>query len=179
MRHHGHSGIGAGLEKAGLRDPGCPRSRTPWVRQMLTVFLVTIAGLTACGRSSPQAQRAPCATTANETNSASPVLASAALLLASVEVSPQQTGHPKCLPLTPGSVAHLLIGDRAEFVANGSPGLEPADEAVVTISTLPGPIAGGPGLPGGIPTSHVIVRLTAVRPGNVTVDWTNCSGTGC
>lgn len=146
---------------------------------MLTTFLVTAVGLTACGRSSPQAQPAPCATTANETNSAAPVLASAALLVASVEVSPQETGHRKCLPLTPGSVAHLLIGDRAEFVANGLPGLEPANEAVVTVSTLPGPLERGPGPPGGVPTFHVIVRLTAVRPGNLTVQWTDCSGTGC
>lgn len=146
---------------------------------MLTIFLVTAAGLTACGKSSPQAQSVSCATTANETNSAAPVLTSAALLVANVEVSPQQAGHPKCVPLTPGSVARLLIGDRAEFVANGSPGLEPANEAVVTISTLPGPTQRGPGLPDGIPTSHVIVRLTAIRPGNVTVHWTDCSGTGC
>jgi hypothetical protein len=146
---------------------------------MLTIFLVMAAGLSACERSSPQTQPAPCAMTARETNAAAPVLASAALFAASVEVSPQATGHPKCLPLTSGSMAHLLIGDRTEFVANGSPGLDPSNAAVVSISTFPGPKERGPGLPGGIPTSHVIVRLTAVRAGNVRVQWTNCSGTGC
>lgn len=149
------------------------------VRKMLATFLVLVAGVTACGKSTPRAQPAPCSMTAHETQTAAPELASAALLLASVEVSTQQTHHPKCFPLTPGSVAHLLIGDRTEFVANGSPGLEPSDAAIVTISTLPGPTERGPGPPSGIPTSHVIVRLTAVRAGNVRVQWTNCSGTGC
>jgi hypothetical protein len=69
--------------------------------------------------------------------------------------------------------------DRAEFVANGLPQIRPASTRVVTVSSAPGPTVSGPGDPGGIPTAHVIVTVTAVRAGAATIQWIDCSGTGC
>jgi hypothetical protein len=108
-----------------------------------------------------------------------PVLTSAAMLVAEIEVSSERTGQPRCFPLTPFSTTRLLIGDSAEFVANGPPEFEPAQSIVVAVSSRPGPVQRGPGQPGGIPTSQVIIRLTAVQPGYVVVHWIDCSGTGC
>lgn len=104
------------------------------------------------------------------------MLSSAALLRATVVVDTVPRTSRACLVLQPYRPVHLRIGDRAEFIANGPPMLEPAGADVVTVTTSPGPTEEGPA---GGPSVHVIVTLTATHPGTVIVHWTDCSGTGC
>jgi hypothetical protein len=81
--------------------------------------------------------------------------------------------------LQAGTTTTLRLADRAEFVANGLPQVSPASTRTVVTSIAPGPAGGGPGNPGGILTAHVIVTVTAIRPGTAIIQWIDCSGTGC
>lgn len=108
------------------------------------------------------------------------VLDTAALLNATVTVA-AGTGADTCVVLHPGAHVHLLAGQRVEFVANRPPRITgvpvSAGTAAVSMSTATGPTTAGPA--GGQPTAHVVVTLTAARPGTVSVTWTDCSGTAC
>ena len=155
------------------------RKQTPKRMTVLAFGLVAV-GLAACGSSSPsKAQGGPvaCAPQQIAAVTHSSVLISAMRLSAVVQVSGDRGDSPKCVGLLPGATVTLRIGDSAEFVANAVPQLDGAD--VVTVSTRPGPTSSGPGTIGGLRTAHLIIRLTAVRTGTVTVDWIDCSGTGC
>jgi hypothetical protein len=101
-------------------------------------------------------------------------LAAAALLTAKVVVTPAASG-PTCQILTPGKTVDLRVGWRVVFVANEAPALTGA-QGSVSVATSPGPSSSFLGQP---PTSHLVVTLTAVRPGAVSLQWIDCSGTGC
>lgn len=105
-----------------------------------------------------------------------PVLAAAALLSATVVVDPANGHADRCVVLASGEQLHLRIGDRAELVANRAPDLTPETGGAVQVSTQSGPTTPGPG---GLASSHVIVTISAVHLGTVTVRWIDCSGTGC
>jgi hypothetical protein len=65
-----------------------------------------------------------------------------------------------------------------QFVANSTPTLSPGSSGVVTVSTAPGPE--GQGFDDNGPsTPHVIVTVTAVGVGSVSLQWEDCSGTDC
>lgn len=119
-------------------------------------------------------------TTASGAAAGSPVLDTAALLNATITVA-AGTGADSCVVLHPGAHVHLLAGQRVEFVANHAPQLAgvpaSAGTAAVSVSTAAGPSTTGPA--GGPPTAHVVVTITAARPGTVSVTWVDCSGTAC
>ena len=98
----------------------------------------------------------------------------AALLQATVTVTGEPAPTPACTPLTVDARVRLRPGDRVEFIANGTPTLSGDVNAVVE-SERPGP---SPPLTG-LPTTHVVVTLTAAASGTVSVRWINCSGTAC
>ncbi|HEV2360356.1 MAG TPA: hypothetical protein VGS21_01515, partial [Acidimicrobiales bacterium] len=101
--------------------------------------------------------------------------ASAARLSAEVTVSALPPEH-RCIALTSGANLHIRIGDRIQFVANSTPRFSNnlSNGGLFSVQTSPGPTATG-----ALPTTHVIVTLTAVAPGSVTLGWTDCSGTAC
>lgn len=118
------------------------------------------------------------------------VLDTAALLTATITVHPQSSGSgdpgaatPTCVVLRPGAKLQLFVGQRVEFVANHPPrlaavlGAAGAGAGAVGMSTSPGPTTTGPA--GGPATEHLVIALTALRPGAVNVTWTDCSGTAC
>lgn len=118
-----------------------------------------------CGRPVTEARPAP----------SGPALYAAAMLRTTVDVDATTDAAPQCfIPVMYGTV-HLHVGDRVEFVANGAPGLKPEGSGVVTVAARPGPVDHGPGFA----MEHVVVTLTAVHAGEVTVSWIDCSGTGC
>jgi hypothetical protein len=119
-------------------------------------------------------------------------LASAAIISATLIVQSGTSSPPRCLILRGGEVVNLHIRDRVQFVANSSPQIQidqsqteapwaanPGTVSVVSVRTSTGPLQGGPGQPGGVLTSHLIVTATATHPGRATLTWTDCSGTGC
>ena len=151
------------------------------VRVAMSGFLAlaAFAVLTgSCGSSAPKAQPAPCGAALSSTLVAATELTAAARITASIHVSGQTASHPGCRPLAPGSDVDLLIGERVQFVANQPPQLDPPSSPVVAVSSSPGPAQSGPG-GGGLRTTHLIVVLTAVKPGDVSVEWEDCSGTAC
>ena len=152
-------------------------SRWPAGRTALALAVtITGAAISGCSSSSPHAQPAPCGVSAKSIGTEALTLTAAAMLFADIHVAAEHASRARCFPLTPGSTVQLFIGDRTEFVANDRPEMEPPNSDVLTTSTRPGPVETGPG---SIPTRHLIIRLTAVRPGNVTVHWIDCSGTAC
>ena len=165
------------------------RNRT--ARRLLATTLSLVAvGISSCAASSPSSSRSSSPPTtqggspvcAPQTVAATPgqaALTSALLLSAVVQVSGPRSDHPKCIDLTPRTTVALHVGDSVEFEANNVPQLSPAGTDVVSVSSRPGPTSSGPGDIGGLHTTHVIGRLTAVRAGSVTVRWIDCSGTGC
>lgn len=99
----------------------------------------------------------------------------AALLQATVVVTASQAAHPDCAQLTLGQTSHLELGDRLELVSNGVPQMSSSPPGVLTVATAPGPSSSF----GGITTHHLLVTLTAVKPGTVTLTWEDCTGTAC
>jgi hypothetical protein len=99
-----------------------------------------------------------------------PVVAAAARLSATVTVVPKATG-PACRVLETGKHVVIGVGQRVQFVANDVP--------AVTGSGVETHSAPGPRSPGPLRTTHLVITLTAVQPGTVTVGWIDCSGTGC
>ena len=165
-----------------MMDRERPSSRLQVIAVGVLAFnmAVLLNGCGSSGRSGKQGGPAPCAPQqARYSSSALPVLTSAALLSAVVEVSGPRASTPKCVGLASGSTVTLRIGDSAEFVANQVPSIDPAGTSIVSVATRPGPTSSGPGDVGGLRTTHVIVRLTAEQPGQVRVRWIDCSGTGC
>jgi hypothetical protein len=128
---------------------------------------------TPCGRGTVSAH-------ATRVRRLSPIETMAAALLAfTIRIDSTRATHPRCI--VPNAIVHatiqLHLGDKIEYVANRSPSVSGRPtplSRIVSISSKPLPA--GPGRP---PTSHVLVSLTAIRPGQATVRYTNCSGTGC
>ena len=95
----------------------------------------------------------------------------AARLIGTIVVTP---GHgTSCTTLKPGQTVHLAVGDKLVFEANDAPSLT-GKTSSIDVSTAPG-TSGPPPLS----TAHVVVTLTAVSAGQVSLVWTDCSGTGC
>ena len=153
---------------------------------LAAICMATALGSAACSPWDLQPQPHPvpadpgCATAAT-TETAPPDsalpdirLTSAALLSITVTVDAQRTAHPQCITAQSGTPVHLHIGDRIQLIANSPPRISP--DGVLTVTTAPGPTTTGPG---GLATEHLLVTLTATTPGQATVRWFNCSGTGC
>jgi hypothetical protein len=165
------------------------RRRTPWAMTALVLLLIGASILavgcassprhTPSGPSSNLAQLVPCGRPQTQPIVRGPVQAAAALLQANVVVVGERPSKPNCVVLQPGTTTRLRLTDRAEFVANGPPQVSPASTRAVAIATVPGPAGGGPGNPGGILIAHVIVTLTATQPGTASIQWIDCSGSGC
>lgn len=100
--------------------------------------------------------------------------AMSALLQATVTVvrGSRRTG---CAVLQPRQDPIVHVGDWLQFVANEAPDLSAHGRLPVRVSTAPGPTttAGGPGTP------HLVITLTATRPGMVSVTWIDCTGVVC
>ncbi len=158
---------------------------------------------TASGSTQPE----PCGIHLKDAGGEHAVLDAAGTLAATVEVSGQMASRPGCVVLQPlSSRITVDIGDKVEFVANtfpaadiGSPpegtvmpytrvgsaldGFEVRDAprttgTVVEVSTSSGPSISLGEDPASA-TPHVIVTLTAVHQGSVSIAWFDCSGTGC
>jgi hypothetical protein len=84
-----------------------------------------------------------------------------------------RAGSPACQILRNGAHLVLGVGQRVQFVATALPTL--AGAGAVQVTSGPGPELSGPG--GSSP--HLVVTVTARRPGVVEVGWTACSGTAC
>ena len=68
----------------------------------------------------------------------------------------------------------IEIGDQVGFIANAMPQLTDAQARVVRVAFVPAASDSGP-----LHTTHVVVTVTAIAQGSVTLSYTNCSGTGC
>lgn len=103
------------------------------------------------------------------------VLAAAALLQITIDVDGTRPSTPRCVTGTVGGPPlRLHISDRVAFIANDPPRLSATDRRIVSVSSINAPPDTGP-----LKTQHVIVTVTAIGPGSVTLTYTNCSGTGC
>ncbi len=147
---------------------------------LLTAAALSIASLSlGCGTSGPSSTVCgrPVSALAH-THPARAQLDAAALLTNTITVDSQVDSTVRCLFADgEGGTLELHIHDKVQLVANSTPTLSPASSGVVSVSTAPGPSDQGPGnLP---PTPHVIVTLTAVRPGTASLRWIDCAGTGC
>lgn len=102
-----------------------------------------------------------------------PMLAAAMGYDATLTIRPH-AGTPACQILRGG--AHLVVGvgQRVQFVATFLPTL--GGGGAVQVTSGLGPYLPGPG---GGRFPHLVVTLTARRPGVVEVGWTACSGTAC
>jgi hypothetical protein len=152
------------------------------------LVLASSLAAAACGsQSTPPPQRhsaGPCAAqiaqlarqsaAGTSTFAGGVTLVAAARLSAKVEVvvAPNSFG-PACTVLQPERTLVLWPGQKAVFEANAAPSMSGTTTAV-SISEAPGVSAPPP-----LQTPHVIVTVTAVDAGTVTLAWTNCSGTGC
>ena len=161
-----------------------------WGRAPVALLaLISTVAVGGCGSSHPVATTpttvvGPCQEpAANQAAQMPPaaVLASAALLSATITVTATRVtaDGARCTALAPGASVQLRIGDAVEYVANMPPQFDAAEAAVVATSSRPGPLSTGPGGPGGLRTSHVVVRIVGETPGVVHLRWTDCSGTGC
>src|ERR1039458_461785 len=107
-------------------------------------------------------------TAVQHTRSGGARLDSAALLQNTIAVDSRVDSTARCLVADGDySTLSLHIHDRVQLVPNSTPTLSPASSGVVTVSTAPGPA----GQFGGLTTPHVIVTLTAVKEGSVSLHW--------
>lgn len=109
------------------------------------------------------------------TSAAAAVPAAAALMTATVIVDAEVATPSRCVQLAVGQTVRLRLGDRAEFVANQTPELTPASSDAVRVTSRPGPTE----VFGGLTTAHLVVTLTAIHAGTVSLRWIDCNGTGC
>jgi hypothetical protein len=160
---------------------------TGMTRRLLATAAVlgaaTLAGACGHGATSTTATTAPPTTTPTSSSCRStPVLqaylnadlGTAVSLATTVIVTPGAPSTGVCT-LRPGTTTVLTVGERATFIANGTPTFLTPNRGVVAVSTGPGPTQTF----AGIATRHVTVTLVAQRPGQVRLTWEDCSGTAC
>lgn len=102
-----------------------------------------------------------------------PMLASAPGYDATLTIRPH-AGTPACRILHGGAHLVLGVGQRVQFVATMLPTL--VGGGAVQVTSGPGPYLPNPG---GGPLRHLVVTLTARRPGAVEVAWAVCSDAAC
>ena len=168
---------------------------------VLAVLSVAVS-TAGCSKSHSASQPQPCGGHLRSASSAAAFLTTAARLSTMLDVIAKTHPTPRCYILHPlESSAVVEVGDTIEFVANTFPGGAsscqggvmpltrvgsdcdgfkvdiPAGSTPFTVRVVPGPSTSQNSPEP--PTPHVIVSMTAVRPGTSTVSWFDCSGTGC
>src|SRR5262249_23540225 len=112
---------------------------------------------------------------ASSSSATRPIGAMAARLGVTIEVTAGHSPTTRCVvPRLPSDTLRVGVGDTVEFVAHDQPTLAKQDAAIVEVSSRSGPTSPGP-----LATRHVVVTVTALAPGTVTLDYIDCSGTGC